>query len=337
MRIVAVSGILCSLLAFAGVLAGHWIWLSTLAMALRAFAGGYIRQSGDQCPAIVLASLLLCLLGIEAPGTFRQALDTCQHVLEGSGLAVALLLALCSMLVVAFLNRQYAISAFFITVPLILLFHILEPLSWTLAVIRLANTLMGCALAILGGYAFWPLWERKRFPMLQREAVEKNRRYPDRCLDVLPRGRQVDAEFYLQLLREGQIASCNVFDSEQRMASEPSSQPQDRDWLYALACSTLHLSRDITALSELSRQAYRRLPAEKIPMLKRWFQLHWDQLEHLLEPLLPASASPPSELPGVLELPGSGSDPLFRQLLLLSEEFSALEAMLLGEAQLVAT
>lgn len=245
---------------------GYWISMTVMIIMQPEFGATYLKAGRR-----VLGTLAGAVLG---------GLLIVWHLPIGVSIG---LLAACSMLLVVYLNRNYAVSAFFITIQLILLFHVLAPVPWTLAVIRVANTLMGCALALLGGYAFWPLWERKRFPMLFLEALRSNQRYLDRCLDSLTGHRQVFRMEVLEWRREAEMATYHVYDSVRRMSSEPSSKQQGKDRLFAWAGSLVHLNRGITSLVEASRHSTLHDNPQQLLLLRQGFQHHWNHLEQLLE------------------------------------------------------
>ncbi|HEY2077428.1 MAG TPA: FUSC family protein [Streptosporangiaceae bacterium] len=53
-------------------------------------------------------------------------------------------------------SRNYGLFAVFLTPLVVLLIDLLEPAGWYLALTRLADTLLGCGVVLLVGYAPWP-------------------------------------------------------------------------------------------------------------------------------------------------------------------------------------
>ncbi|MGH2642942.1 MAG: FUSC family protein, partial [Chitinophagaceae bacterium] len=115
------------------------------------------------------------------------------------------IVTVCSLLMTWYILKNYAVAAFFITIMVIALFHLIEPVTWQLGGIRLINTLSGCGLALLGGFAFWPLWEKYRFPSLICEAIHANSIYLNKVKNALEKGEKRLFNDFIKVRREAEM------------------------------------------------------------------------------------------------------------------------------------
>ncbi len=53
-------------------------------------------------------------------------------------------------------SRNFGLLSIFLTPLVVLLIDLLAPAGWHLALDRLVDTLLGCAIVLLAGYAPWP-------------------------------------------------------------------------------------------------------------------------------------------------------------------------------------
>jgi uncharacterized membrane protein YccC len=79
-------------------------------------------------------------------------------------------------------NRNYALLATFVTPLVVLLIDLLDRTGWRLAGARLIDTLLGCAIVLLVGYAPWPRSWQAHLPDRFAEAVTHVARYTERAL-----------------------------------------------------------------------------------------------------------------------------------------------------------
>ncbi len=54
-------------------------------------------------------------------------------------------------------NRNYGLLATFLTPLVVVLVDLLKPVGWRLAGDRLVDTLIGCAIVLVVGFAPWPM------------------------------------------------------------------------------------------------------------------------------------------------------------------------------------
>lgn len=236
-----------------------------------------------------IAMTVMIVLQPEFGATIKKALDRLKGTISGAVFGSLLFLipmpfwmnvsivALCSLLMTFYLLRNYAIAAFFITIMVIALFHLLEPVTWQLGGIRFLNTLGGAGLALLGGFAFFPLWERYRFPELIKQAIEANKNYTDMLLHTLVEGSKKNRMYFVKTRREAEMNNNNAFHSLKRMKEEPEQKQSNRQLFFIIAGHNIRITRLLNALNQqITNSAYEHIPWPEI----RDYQ---DQIERLLE------------------------------------------------------
>lgn len=215
---------------------GYWIAMTTM-IVLQPEFGATIKKAFNRVKGTVLGAVVGSLLFIVPPP-----------------LAVNIaLVAVCAFLMTYYINRHYGTAAFFITVMVIALFHLLEPVTWQLGGVRVLNTLCGCGLALLGGYAFWPLWERYRFPALMAKAVAANSRYLGVILQTLSEGKRRTFNDFIRPRRDAEITNNNAFLSLKRMESEPGHQRAHLEQYYIIVGSSIRITRILNTINQQIR------------------------------------------------------------------------------------
>ncbi|SFV27564.1 FUSC family protein [Thermoflavifilum thermophilum] len=234
-----------------------------------------------------LAMTTMIVLQPEFGATLQKAFQRVQGTLGGVIVGTMLLwlhlplvinlgiVALCSFLMAYFIQRRYAIAAFFITIMVIALFHLLEPVNWQLGLIRLLVTLGGSALALLGGYAFWPYWEKYRFPALIRQAIAANTAYLQFIANALA-GQRISFQQLLPYRRKAEISNQNAFLSLRRMQEEPEIHQQFLPDYFIMLGHQIRITR---LLNTMALHILETNPVEELHRLKNLF----DQLHHIIQ------------------------------------------------------
>jgi|GEM_PF-675578 len=145
-------------------------------------------------------------------------------------------------------TRHYGVAVIFLTVMVVLLFDALRPSTWVIAVYRLLSTAIGGALAVMLGYAFWPSWERRRFPAHMARAIRANRDYLQVVLDAIGSHSGFEQPI-IQARKTAEIENGNASASYQRMLADPARQRRNVELGNALVTFTNRLTRQITALA----------------------------------------------------------------------------------------
>ncbi len=82
--------------------------------------------------------------------------------------------------------RNYGLMATFLTPLVVVLIDLLSPIGWRLAEDRLIDTLIGCAIALLIGYAPWPMGWYAHLPREFAAAALDVSRYTEEALQAPP-------------------------------------------------------------------------------------------------------------------------------------------------------
>lgn len=235
-----------------------------------------------------IAMTVMIIMQPEFGATFKKAFQrmkgTILGVMVGSLLFLLhlplllaiLIVTVCSFLMTWYLLRNYAVAAFFITMMVIALFHLIEPVTWQLGGIRLINTIAGCGLAMLGGFAFWPLWEKYRFPALLNKAVSANRSYLYTITNALAEGKEKTFNNFVKVRREAEMNNNNAFLSLRRMKGEPDKEQQHIGEFFILAGQSVRITR---FLNTINRQIIAFSPHRPVS----WIEPYSHKIDHLLK------------------------------------------------------
>lgn len=182
--------------------------------------------------------------------TFKKAIDritgTVLGVLAGSFLLYLpqglylqeIILFFTFILMVYYAKKQYAVSAFFITLNLVLLFNIESSYSNELMGARVVATIGGALLAVSAGWLLLPTWDKKLLPAFLSKAVAANYEYFVKTF-YAPE-EHANWTRYKRLAESG---NSNVYDSFNRYMQEPGREKSDA-W-YALITCTVRITRSL--------------------------------------------------------------------------------------------
>lgn len=152
-----------------------------------------------------------------------------------------------SFCVAYFLRNNYKVGVFFVTVMMVLLMQITQQVSWQLIGWRIVSTLIGALLALIAGYAFWPVWEKRRFPALFENALFRNKRYILQVINFIQEKTPANESWH-QHRRFAEGANNEAFVSAQRMLEEPEHAQLLADLNFALVGTSLRITREITSV-----------------------------------------------------------------------------------------
>jgi uncharacterized membrane protein YccC len=207
----------------------------------------------------------------------------------------------------AVLPVNYGLFVFFLTPWIVLYKDIDQPGDWNLALWRIANTLIGAALALAAIHLVLPRWERSQLPALLAASLRCQGRFVQQVLDRLLEPPST-APVPLATPTEVRLAMGNAHVSIQRFLSE---KPAHRAMAVPLMAFLLHSQRLIDAAVVLGRDDPRRdgrpLPAGFGALRERLPASLTDLATALEQHTRPPA--PPERPP-----PDSDGDPLPRQL-----------------------
>ncbi len=251
---------------------GYWITL-TVVVILKPYSGVTFQRG------------LQRVLGTVVGGIIAVILAAMIH----SPLIIALLLFPLTVATLAIQSINYGLFAFFLTPQVILMDNVLHPGNWLLAVDRIENTAIGCALALVGGYLLWPNREHQRLPEQFATTIDANRVY-----------FQVVMAEYLghapgeirKALHKARVENTNAEASFQRLLSEPHRQKNNLESVISILASIHQFNYAVTTLAaHLSEWSGHH----QLPGLEKFAQ----QIEDLLADLIISvrTAVPPKAMP----------------------------------------
>jgi len=158
------------------------------------------------------------------------------------------LLVIVSFYIVYFIRHNYKVGVFFLTLMMVILLHISSMASWQLIGWRVLSTCIGSVLAVLAGYAFWPMWEKQQFPTLMSNALQQNKNYLKLIIAYLL-NEQTDNDSWIKQRNKVEAANSDVFACVQRMNIEPQHIQQNIDKSFSLVGINIRIAREITSIA----------------------------------------------------------------------------------------
>lgn len=161
--------------------------------------------------------------------------------------AILVIIAIFTMLCVTLLPLNYGAYAVFGTPAFVMLAEASGG-DWHLAHLRIINTLIGGALALIGASFLWPGAERNRLPEFAAAALRANRRFFECAVELLGR-RESNIGMLRDARREVARAAFNAEESFQRLISEHHGPPEQLEALMTMLVYTRRLAASIAALA----------------------------------------------------------------------------------------
>ncbi|WP_375760302.1 FUSC family protein [Corallococcus exercitus] len=202
--------------------------------------------------------------------TFLKALQRVLGTVVGGLLAIAVaswlqnpyammgLLFCTAALCVSLIPLNYGLFTVFATLTFVLLAE-LGSGDWTLAPVRIVNTLIGGALALAGTFFLWQRSEEERFPAQLAEALRADREFFDVLARAWQRGEPADAAALTAARRKLGLATINAETSFQRLLNEPRWRTEAVEPLMTLLAFTRRFAAVCTLLA--SRRSVPSTPA----------------------------------------------------------------------------
>jgi uncharacterized membrane protein YccC len=207
---------------------GYWLTMTTCLIMQPSFGTTWLRAV-ERVVGSVLGSAFSAALGL----VFQ------------SPLAIAIALFPLSALTMALRPVSYTVFMLFVTPQFVLVAGLGEPGSSELMLTgyRVANTVIGGVLALIGSIAFWPSWEPTQLPRLLSAAIAANAKL---LTTILKTDKPEEG-----LRREAGIASNNAEASLQRVAFEPARDLVSLDAANILVTSVRRMTASTMALALL--------------------------------------------------------------------------------------
>ncbi len=216
------------------------------------------------CPiphAYWLPFTILVVSQTDYGATRKRAVERLVGTLAGCALASGLLFlhlprgaALAGVAIAGFifsflLKRNYRVAVALVTIMVVLLIDLSGPANATFAVAleRIAFTAAGGAVALAAALAFWPSWERTRFPPVLAEALRANQHYLSQVVSRLQAGGQYEAND-IAAKRTAEQANAAAFGSLARLYADPASQRGGVELAAVIANGSQRLTRFLNLL-----------------------------------------------------------------------------------------
>jgi len=168
--------------------------------------------------------------------------------------AVTVLIAVFTALCVALLPINYAAYAVFGTPAFVLLAESSIG-DWHLAGIRIANTLIGGALALFGARVLWPSPEQNRTPEFAADALRANKEFLDVALSLATGAPGATPASLRDARRRVALAASNAEESFQRLVGEHKGAAEALEPMMAFLVYTRRFASSTAALALASGSA----------------------------------------------------------------------------------
>ncbi|MCS5448540.1 YccS family putative transporter [Enterobacter huaxiensis] len=145
-----------------------------------------------------------------------------------------ILIVITGVLFFAFRNVQYAHATMFITLLVLLCFNLLGE-GFEVALPRVIDTLIGCAIAWAAVSFIWPDWRFRNLPRVLARAMNANCRYLDAILEQYHQGRD-NRLAYRIARRDAHNSDAELASVVSNMSTEPRATAQIRETAFRLLC-----------------------------------------------------------------------------------------------------
>ncbi|WP_244227483.1 FUSC family protein [Corallococcus aberystwythensis] len=226
--------------------------------------------------------------------TFLKALQRVLGTVVGGLLAIAVaswlqdpyammgLLFCTAALCVSLIPLNYGLFTVFATLTFVLLAEMGSG-DWTLAPVRIVNTLIGGALALAGTFFLWQRSEEERFPAQLADALRADREFFDVLARAWQRGGPPDTAALNEARRKLGLATINAETSFQRLLNEPRWRTEAVEPLMTLLAFTRRFAAVCTLLA--SRHSVPSTPAV-LEALSRYARAMDGSMEDLADAVL---------------------------------------------------
>ena len=200
---------------------GYWIPFSVM-IIIQPYFGATLKRAVDRVVGTLLGGLA---------GSLLLQVPTDLHIKEG-------ILFLTFLLMVYYLRKHYAVSAFFITLNLVLLFNIEAAYNNGVMILRALCTIGGAGLAVISGFVLLPTWDRKWLPRHLARAIKSNYAYFTATFY-----EQVKLQNWIRNKRSAESENSNVFDSFQRYMNDPGKEKSEV--YYDIITNNMRITRNL--------------------------------------------------------------------------------------------
>ncbi|WP_411703572.1 YccS family putative transporter [Edaphovirga cremea] len=165
-----------------------------------------------------------------------------------------ILIVISGVLFFAFRNVQYAHATMFITLLVLLCFNLLGE-GFEVAMPRVIDTLLGCAIAWAAVTFIWPDWRFRQLPQVMDKTFNANCRYLDAILVQYHQGKDNSLDYRIAR-RDAHNCDAELASVISNMSAEPKSAGAMQDATFRLLCLNHTLLSYISALGAHREQLY---------------------------------------------------------------------------------
>ncbi|WP_312978748.1 YccS family putative transporter [Atlantibacter sp.] len=229
---VRMSVVLCTGYAFiqvTGLQHGYWILLTSLFVCQPNY-----NATRHRLTLRVVGTLIGVAIGIPVLWFVPS--------LEGQ----LILIVITGVLFFMFRTVQYAHATMFITLLVLLCFNLLGE-GFEVALPRVIDTLIGCAIAWAAVSFIWPDWRFRRLDQVLERALNANCRYLDAILEQYHQGRD-NRLAYRIARRDAHNRDAELASVVSNMSTEPHVSAEIRETAFRLLCLNHSLTGYISAL-----------------------------------------------------------------------------------------
>jgi uncharacterized membrane protein YccC len=212
---------------------GYWITL-TAVIALKPNYGGTSQTAFQR----VLGTVLGGFIGI--------AIVT---LIYSTWVIVACLLLLI-VIAVAVRPLSFSLFSMLLTPAIILLLNVTSQGGWQIGILRIADSLGGGLLALLGSYLLFPYWERQRLPTHLEKTIQANLDFFHEVIAAYLSPEIKREDEISRLRRLAALENTNLSAAAQRLFSEPQHIQGDVEPITTLVFYIRRFFNSVTALAE---------------------------------------------------------------------------------------
>ncbi len=256
---------------------GYWITLTAL-IALKPNFGGTFQTTRQR----VLGTFLGGVAGI--------VLVSLIH----STWIIAPLTIILMFAAIALRPLSYSLFVTILTPVIILLFSLIGMGDWEVGIERIADVLIGGALALAGSYWLFPRWEKQQLPAQIAQTIRANLAYFQIAIDQYLGSSDSVIESSLHLLRHrASLENANAEAAAQRLFSEPRHIRGEIEPVMTLMLYVRSLFSSVTALMKHTDRLNKAHQAEQIEPLAKAIEQVLNNLANVLDQHQPLQPLPP--------------------------------------------
>ena len=206
-----------------------------------------------------------------------------------------------------FKTLNYIIMVIFLTPYVLILFHFLGIGALDVASERLMDTAIGSALAALGSYFIFPLWESSQLQNYMAGVLKANIHFLEKLRDLIG-GKEIASLDYKLVRKEVFVSNANIAAALHRMQSEPKNKQRHKNEIYEFVVLNNLLSSNISSIAS-DLMAHKPVEKMEISSLDSSIDCMKENLEKLQNQNVPERA-PETKPPVKIEQKGKGKGQL---------------------------